>query len=78
MDDTELEQQLAISQAYCVALLQVVQTLINLQPNQELVRAAVKDTMDRLIASTLANSTSDAFVAVVQDLQRQLPPPPAR
>lgn len=74
MEIEVLEQRLATMEAYNAALLTAVQTLIGLQPDQRLARAAIADSMDRLIASTLAHPTSEAFLAVLQGLQRQLPP----
>ena len=77
MDSEDFARRLANCEAYNAALLTVVQTLINLQPDQALARACVEDSMERLMASGIARSTSDPGLEALLWLRTQLPPMPS-
>ncbi len=77
MNELETERRVIAAEAMCAALLTAVQTLINLQPNQALARAAVADSMDRLIAHTLASPETEQFLRVLQGMQQLLPGAPS-
>lgn len=78
MEQAELERRVIAAEAMCEALLIAVQTLINLQPNQPLARAAVAAGLEELIEDTLATPETERFLRVLQGMQTLLLQTPSR